>query len=42
MRKNSIVLHPLPRAGEIAEEVDADPRAVTSARLRTGFLSGWL
>lgn len=27
MRKDAIVLHPLPRAGEIAEEVDADPRA---------------
>ncbi len=27
MRKDAIVLHPLPRAGEITEEVDADPRA---------------
>jgi len=27
MRKDAIVLHPLPRAGEIAEEVDEDPRA---------------
>jgi aspartate carbamoyltransferase catalytic subunit len=27
MRADSIVLHPLPRAGEIAEEVDSDPRA---------------
>jgi len=27
MRADSIVLHPLPRAGEITEEVDADPRA---------------
>ncbi|XID92208.1 aspartate carbamoyltransferase [Paenibacillaceae bacterium WGS1546] len=27
MRKDAIVLHPLPRAGEIAEEVDDDPRA---------------
>jgi aspartate carbamoyltransferase catalytic subunit len=27
LRKDAIVLHPLPRAGEIAEEVDADPRA---------------
>ncbi|BBI31142.1 aspartate carbamoyltransferase [Cohnella abietis] len=27
MRKDTIVLHPLPRAGEITEEVDSDPRA---------------
>lgn len=27
MRKDAIVMHPLPRAGEITEEVDADPRA---------------
>ncbi|KIL37656.1 aspartate carbamoyltransferase [Cohnella kolymensis] len=27
MGRESIVLHPLPRAGEITEEVDADPRA---------------
>lgn len=27
MRADSIVLHPLPRAGEITEEVDDDPRA---------------
>ena len=27
LRKEAIVLHPLPRAGEISEEVDADPRA---------------
>jgi aspartate carbamoyltransferase catalytic subunit len=27
MRKEAIVLHPLPRAGEIADEVDSDPRA---------------
>jgi aspartate carbamoyltransferase catalytic subunit len=27
MRSDAIVLHPLPRAGEITEEVDSDPRA---------------
>ncbi|MFC5401311.1 aspartate carbamoyltransferase [Cohnella soli] len=27
MRKDAIVLHPLPRAGEISEEIDNDPRA---------------
>jgi aspartate carbamoyltransferase catalytic subunit len=27
MRKDAVVLHPLPRAGEITEEVDSDPRA---------------
>lgn len=27
MRSDAIVLHPLPRAGEISEEVDSDPRA---------------
>lgn len=27
MRPNAIVLHPLPRVGEISPEVDADPRA---------------
>ncbi|MFC5471498.1 aspartate carbamoyltransferase [Cohnella suwonensis] len=27
MRQDAIVLHPLPRAGEISEEIDNDPRA---------------
>lgn len=27
MKKDAIVMHPLPRIGEITEEVDADPRA---------------
>lgn len=27
MSRDAIVLHPLPRAGEITEEIDADPRA---------------
>ncbi|WP_240491901.1 hypothetical protein, partial [Acinetobacter baumannii] len=27
MKQESIILHPLPRAGEIAVEVDSDPRA---------------
>ncbi|MFC5700701.1 aspartate carbamoyltransferase [Cohnella faecalis] len=37
MRKNSIVLHPLPRAGEIAEEVDADPRAAYFRQAQNGL-----
>lgn len=28
MKKSSIIMHPLPRAGEIKEEVDSNPRAV--------------
>lgn len=28
MKRNSILMHPLPRHGEIAPEVDSDPRAV--------------
>ena len=32
-KQTMIVMHPLPRVGEIAEEVDADPRAVRFANL---------
>ena len=35
--KNTILMHPLPRVGEIAEEVDADPRA---AYLRSQIRNG--
>ncbi|TJY39644.1 aspartate carbamoyltransferase [Cohnella pontilimi] len=37
MRKEAIVLHPLPRAGEIAEEVDADPRAAYFRQAHNGL-----
>ena len=37
MRKDAIVLHPLPRAGEIAEEVDADPRAAYFRQAHNGL-----
>ena len=37
MRKESIVLHPLPRAGEIAEAVDDDPRAAYFRQAQNGL-----
>ncbi|MFC3799315.1 aspartate carbamoyltransferase [Cohnella sp. GCM10012308] len=37
MRRDAIVLHPLPRAGEIAEEVDADPRAAYFRQAQNGL-----
>jgi aspartate carbamoyltransferase catalytic subunit len=37
MRKEAIVLHPLPRSGEIAEEVDADPRAAYFRQAHNGL-----
>ncbi|MDP6332364.1 MAG: aspartate carbamoyltransferase, partial [SAR324 cluster bacterium] len=36
MKKNSIILHPLPRRNEISPEVDADPRAMYWRQLRNG------
>ena len=35
--EHTIVLHPLPRTGEIAEEVDDDPRAVYFEQARNGL-----
>ena len=32
-----VVLHPLPRVGEIAEEVDSDPRAGYFRQMRVGL-----
>jgi aspartate carbamoyltransferase catalytic subunit len=32
-----VVMHPLPRVGEIAEEVDADPRAAYFRQMRVGL-----
>ena len=36
MREDSIVMHPLPRVDEIAEEVDADPRAAYFRQAKNG------
>ncbi|KEO82037.1 aspartate carbamoyltransferase [Tumebacillus flagellatus] len=36
MKSNSIILHPLPRAGEIAPEVDDDPRAAYFRQAKNG------
>ncbi len=36
--KNTILMHPLPRVGEILEEVDSDPRAVyLTSEIRSGM-----
>jgi len=37
MRKDAIVMHPLPRAGEIAEAVDSDPRAAYFRQAQNGL-----
>ena len=37
MKEKSIILHPLPRAGEIAEEVDNDPRAAYFRQAQNGL-----
>lgn len=36
MKKDSIILHPLPRAGEILPEVDEDPRAAYFRQAKNG------
>lgn len=36
-KKDMIVMHPLPRVGEIAEEVDADPRAAYFRQMEYGM-----
>ena len=36
MKKDAIILHPLPRRNEISPEVDADPRAMYWRQLRNG------
>ncbi len=36
-KKNMIVMHPFPRVGEIAEEVDSDPRAAYFDEMRNGL-----
>ncbi|HJV45535.1 MAG TPA: aspartate carbamoyltransferase [Bacillota bacterium] len=37
MKKDAIILHPLPRAGEIAPEVDLDPRAAYFRQAQNGL-----
>jgi aspartate carbamoyltransferase catalytic subunit len=37
MRADSILMHPLPRVGEIAPEVDSDPRAAYFRQARNGL-----
>jgi len=37
MRKDAILMHPLPRVDEIAPEVDADPRAAYFRQARNGL-----
>ncbi|WCK52743.1 aspartate carbamoyltransferase [Aneurinibacillus sp. Ricciae_BoGa-3] len=37
MKQDSIILHPLPRAGEIAVEVDQDPRAAYFRQAQNGL-----
>jgi len=36
-KKKMIIMHPLPRVGEIAEEIDNDPRAVYFSQMRNGL-----
>lgn len=37
MKESAIVMHPLPRVGEILHEVDADPRAKYFEQMRSGL-----
>ncbi|MDD2891068.1 MAG: aspartate carbamoyltransferase, partial [bacterium] len=37
MKSNSIIMHPLPRAGEIRKEVDTDPRAAYFRQAQNGL-----
>ncbi|GAB9473924.1 Aspartate carbamoyltransferase [Globisporangium polare] len=36
-KKSMVIMHPLPRVGEIAEEVDADPRAAYFRQMENGM-----
>ena len=36
-KKKMIIMHPLPRAGEISDSVDNDPRAVYFQQMRNGL-----
>jgi aspartate carbamoyltransferase catalytic subunit len=37
MRPDAILMHPLPRVGEIPEQVDRDPRAAYFRQARNGL-----
>jgi aspartate carbamoyltransferase catalytic subunit len=37
MKKKAIIMHPLPRVGEILAEVDEDPRARYFEQMRSGL-----
>ena|SRR3989344_4776616 len=37
MKKNAIIMHPLPRVGEILLEVDSNPRAAYFGQMRSGL-----
>lgn len=37
LRPHGVIMHPLPRAGEIATEVDADPRAMYFEQIQNGI-----
>jgi aspartate carbamoyltransferase catalytic subunit len=37
MKPGAIVMHPLPRVGEIAPEVDSDPRAAYFRQAQNGL-----
>ena len=37
MKETAVVMHPLPRVGEIAEECDADPRAAYFRQMENGM-----
>ncbi|HHH14298.1 MAG TPA: hypothetical protein ENJ78_01160, partial [candidate division WWE3 bacterium] len=37
MKKNAMILHPLPRVGEILQEVDNDTRAYYFKQMRSGL-----
>jgi len=37
MKKNGIIMHPLPRVDEIAQEVDSDPRAQYFQQAKNGL-----
>jgi aspartate carbamoyltransferase catalytic subunit len=37
LKKNAVILHPLPRRGEISTDVDNDPRAVYWRQMRNGM-----
>ena len=39
MKKSAVIMHPLPRVGEILEEIDSDPRAAYFRQMRNGMFT---